>query len=254
MGLAADESARKALEAVTAPYHPGGCMFGCHMRDGFEPDGKTVHQMARENNIPLREDVLNTAMATFAADFLNAAGPAGGDRRRIGVIGFSQVALLLQAPTNNAADVLDSFAAFPNTSRLNTYFEKLYDAVAMVGPQGNGTQASPRKTVLLITDGMAFMREDPYAWWRGPIRQSICDMVKSLDLKLAVLEIKYQAAPGNPSFDAHVADVFPKVSPALEACATPGLYFVAEDSDTASLHEAFAKLGSALQSQLALTQ
>lgn len=98
LGIAADPAARDALMALTKPYtsavagsaSPDGCAFACHQRDGWEPAGQTVYQMARTAGIALREDRLTAAFGAFVDVFLDANDPAvAANHRRMGVLGFS---------------------------------------------------------------------------------------------------------------------------------------------------------------------
>jgi hypothetical protein len=67
LGIAATPEDREKLEALTAQYMPTshygsnlpqGCAFACHRREGWEPDTRTMYEIARDNNVKLREDEL----------------------------------------------------------------------------------------------------------------------------------------------------------------------------------------------------
>jgi Flp pilus assembly protein TadG len=264
LGIAADPAARAALEALTRPYMPAGtsdpqgCSFACHQRDGWEPAGKNVYDMAKAAGIPLREDVLNTTFGTFVDSFLSSSDPGvAANHKRMAVIGFSASAKYLLPPTNNAATVKAAPAAFPAASRLNTLFEVALPQIqSMIGPQGKGISGSPRKTLLLVTDGQRWFRKmgtGPVdtAGPNGPINTSLCDNFKTAGITVAVIEVKYVDDTGEYNFDQQVAPIYASVTTALQACASPGFYFQATDSDAATLAATFSQAADAM-TQVAL--
>lgn len=254
MGLAADAAARTALNAATDPYYAGGCMFGCHQRDGWEPGTKTVYQIAKDNGIALREDVLNSAFGKLVDLYLDptdASVTAG--RREMALYGFSDDATLLQATTNNAGTIKSAMANFPDAMRLNTNFNTSLTTIrSQIGPQGNGTPGNPKKTILLVTDGVAWIRNG--AGDHGPIDQTLCDSIKADGFTLAIVEVQYQDATGEYWFDTQVSPFYSQISPSLQSCASPGYYFQATDSDAATLATTFNNAANTLRAQLALTK
>ncbi len=258
MGIAADDAARTAMQNLTAPYtgataNPEGCMFGCHMRDGWEPPGETVYSMAKAAGIPMREDVLHSAFGAFVDNFMPAGDQAVAEnRKRMSIIGFSDDAKVLQSPTNDVSEIKAAPAKFPDPQRNNTVFKTALPKIRdIMGPQGDGMGGKPRKTLLLVTDGLAWIRSssDPD---NGPMNAALCDSFKNDGIVVAVIEVKYQEAAGEHWFETLVAGKYADISPALESCASPGFYFQATDSDTASLAEAFTKAGISLHTALAL--
>ncbi|MEQ1670622.1 MAG: pilus assembly protein TadG-related protein [Hyphomicrobium sp.] len=259
LGIAADPAARAALQALTAPYlaataNPEGCEFACHKRDGWEPGALTVHQMAKTAGIALREDVLEAAFGKFVDDFMDPADPdVANNRKRMGVIGFSDAAQLLLSPTNDAAAIKNAPATFPDANRFNTLFDVAMPQIkTMVGEQGTGKVGSPKKTLVLITDGMGWDRTGNFGAGNGPINQVLCESIKDAGITLAVIDVKFQDATGEHWFDLYASMHYPAVSPALQTCASPGYYFQAEDSDMVTLSTAFKEVSQSLQSKLAL--
>ncbi|NOT72909.1 MAG: VWA domain-containing protein [Hyphomicrobium sp.] len=259
LGIAADPAARAALQALTAPYlaataNPEGCEFACHKRDGWEPGALTVHQMAKTAGIALREDVLEAAFGKFVDDFMDPADPdVANNRKRMGVIGFSDAAQLLLSPTNDQTAIKNAPATFPDANRYNTLFDVAMPQIkTMVGAQGTGKVGSPKKTLLLITDGMRWDRPSPYDSRNGPIDPALCDSIKDAGITLAVIDVKFQDATGEHWFDLYATSLFPGVSPGLQSCASPGYYFEASDSDMKTLSEAFKEVSRSLQSKLSL--
>lgn len=260
LGIAANPSARAALMALTQPYtagsaDPDGCSFACHKRDGWEPGGQTVYDMAKGAGIALREDVLYQAFGGFVDSFMNEDDPdVQANRRRMAVFGFSDDADLLLPPSNVLADIKSAPAAFKDNKRLNTRFDVALDRIKKaMGPQGDGSPHSPSKWLLLVTDGLGWERNGPTTH-NGPIDPALCDAFKNEGITLAVIEVKYQEDADEHWFNLQVAPFYSEISPALEACASPGFYYKAEDSDTQTLTEAFKAAATALRSRLALTR
>lgn len=77
----------------------------------------------------------------------------------------------------------------------------------MMGPQGNGTPGSPRKTLLLITDGVGWYRNGPTTG-NGPIDAPLCDSFKNDGFSVAVIEVQYLDQTGDYWFDLQVAPLF----------------------------------------------
>lgn len=259
MGIAADDAARSAMQALTAPYlqgsvDPEGCNFGCHMRQGWEPAGQTVYQMAKTAGIPMREDVLWKAFGAFVDNYMPPSDPAVADnRKRMAVIGFSDDARELLAPSNDTNAIKTAADKYPDNLRHNTLYRTVLPKIrAMVGPQGSGAANNPRKTLLLITDGVHFLHGAANDPDKGPIDPTLCDTFKNDGITVAVIDVKFQDATGESHFDAHIGSKYPHISPALEACASQGFYFQATDSDSVSLAEAFSEASQALQTALAL--
>lgn len=254
MGIAANDSERAKLEALTSPYYSGGCAFGCHWRDGWEPAGKTVNQMAREAGIKLREDVLESAFGNFVDTFLDPSQPGVSDgRQMMGVYGFSDSAKLLQTPSNSASVVKSAPTTFPDGQRWNTLYSKALPSILDdLGTQGNGTPGNPIKTILLITDGVGWNRNSADTSENGVVPSKLCDDFKAAGYTVAVLEVQYQDATGEYWYDTLVSPFYSTVSLTLQACASPGYYFLASDSDAKSLAQAFNDAAKSLRSQLAL--
>lgn len=225
------------------------CYFGCHIRKGWEPNNGTVYDMAKNAGIPLREDVLKDAFGTFVDTWLSPSDPdVRANRKRMSVIGFSADSVKLQDPTSDGKLVKASLDLFDNAQRWNTNYP-----VAIPNARKFMTAPGPTssRTLLIITDGMNFNwagGPDP----EGPLKQSLCDAYKAEGFRVAVIEIKYQDASGEGHFDYWVKPVYSQLSPALKACATPGLYFQASDSDNKSMAQAFAQAAVALRTKVAI--
>lgn len=238
LGVAATAADRDALQRLTQPYVsafygsrlPQGCAFGCHFREGWEPGTKTVYEMARDAGIRLREDELISQFGGLIDMLLSPTDPAvQNGMRKVTVIGFSNWAQQLITSSASASDVKQSLASFPFSDRFETYFSNGFAEVSRVaGEQGNGTQARPSKTIVLISDGIE-SRDAFFA--QQALDVALCTDLKSRGFRLAVVELKYPRLESNALYTDTVGPVEATISPTLQSCASPGWYFQALDND-----------------------
>ncbi len=237
-GMGATDADRQALEALTQPYAapaygsklPQGCAFGCHRREGWEPSGKTVYQMAREAGIKLREDELENqfnGLVDLLLDPADAAVQRG--MRKVAVVGFSNYARQLAAPTSSADTVKSALDDFADSDRFESDFASVFNELGyLLGSQGDGSSAHPNKMLVMISDGID--SRDAF-FSQKAMDVALCTSVKNAGFRLAVVEIKYPTLPGNALYEDTVEPVEDSISPALSACASPGWYFQAINND-----------------------
>lgn len=237
MGVGATAADRRALEVLTQPYTapsygallPQGCAFGCHGREGWEPSGKTVYQMAREAGIRLREDELAAEFAAFVDALLDPADAAvRNGMRRVSVVGFSAYARQLLTPTTSPESAKSALARFPYGDRYDTNYANTFSELEyLLGSQGDGTQTRPRKTLVVITDGV---KSQAAFFAQSAMDTDLCTTIKNKGFRLAVIELKYPKMVGNRLYDDTVLPVETQITPAMQACASPGWYFMASDN------------------------
>lgn len=237
-GVGATPTDRAALGALTRPYMkaafgnnlPQGCEFACHRRQGWEPSGKTIYQMARDAGIRLREDELILQFNQLVDLLLDPSDPAAkGGLRRISVIGFSSIATQLASLSTSASSIKSALGRFRDHDRYETDYRQVFNRLnRILGRQGDGSRAEPLKTLVLITDGV---NSRDFSYSQKPIDNSLCDRIKSRGFKLAVIEIQYPKLVNNFVYNVTVRPVENKISPALESCASPGWYFKAENHE-----------------------
>ena len=109
MNIAATPDDITRLQDITRPMTTAvalggtsGCAFGCHFRheSNFEPPGKTMAIIARENDVQLRADVVREVVVTTSRSLLTANSGA-----RVAVAHFSDTFDPRLTPTNVVADV-----------------------------------------------------------------------------------------------------------------------------------------------------
>jgi hypothetical protein len=119
---------------------------------------------------------------------------------------------------------------------------KTLSQASSVPNPGKGTNEpgdTPQEVLFIVTDGV----EDEgnriiqaiNDLGHGPSGNSSstnwCTAIKNRGIKIAVLYTDYLAVPSNSFYVSNVAPIQTSIGPALQACATPGL-FIDEDNDT----------------------
>lgn len=231
MGIAADANERARLMALTRTWiqstntgfntsHPNGCAFACHESVGYEPSGTNSYDLARQNGIRLREDVLKDAAGTFL-DTIFAPQSANTDLR-VGIIGFSNTARWLIQPTDNKQAAIRALDTFPFPEYQDTLIE---DAVPWAIAQANAVSSGREKVFVLVTDGVRGGKTRNFVW--SPVSSQTCNALKAAGTSSYVLEVKYEDLSGDEFFDFYVDSFYASITPALQACATPGQHLSA---------------------------
>lgn len=259
MGLPSTQAGMAALYDATAPSN---CVFGCHVIQDAAMS-KSNEQIAKDNNILLRVDVLRNAtkeMISTARDYQGAQL-----RYRFGLYRLHEhmlPTLTLTEDLNTAYSAADAIGLGPNDSsgRGDTSFIDILNSVRpKITSNGNGTDRSTAKAYMfIVTDGVADEPSNgPIAgyiclWFHctGPIDPAQCQTYKDAGITVGVvyttyLPVKaYPKDPNNPAlrgeYTALVQPFENQIAPRLQACASPGWYF--EASDGAAIHTAMQKL------------
>src|SRR5271163_5012772 len=71
-----------------------------------------------------------------------------------------------------------------------------------------------------------------------------CTTIKNRGIKIAILYTDYLAVPANSWYESYIAPIQSDIGPALQACATPGLFYDAAIGD--DLGQALAALFAAV--------
>ena len=110
------------------------------------------------------------------------------------------------------------------------YDNAMSDISAKMPAPGNGTNLpgdKPKEVFFFVTDGV----EDEMNSVRiiQPINAgattNYCDQIKARGIKIAVLYTEYLAVPTNGYYQWKVAPIQSNIGPALQACASPGLFY-----------------------------
>ena len=104
---------------------------------------------------------------------------------------------------------------------------------------GNGTNVPgdlPQEVLFFVTDGVEdeFMSGvRVYEQINGPnwSTPNYCTTIKNRGIKIAVLYTTYLALPSSSWYQTNLAPFAPDIAPALQACASPGLFVQAAIGD-----------------------
>jgi Flp pilus assembly protein TadG len=285
MGLGATQTDINNLVALT------GCAFGCHDISGAEDYytvARANHVTLRIDVLASAASQLMTTaantqqlpnqfrMAIYTFGTWNSTSPpsdmaqqatnnyapnqvfpggGGGPSSNLSSAGTaaSQIGLMTVNHNNENAD-------------RGTDFDSMLPAInTIISTPGNGLSAStPQKVLFLVTDGMAD-EVDPgncASWPSGnllssahrciePINSSLCTAIKNRGIRIALLYTTYLLPNSDAWSNSNVVPLLPSVAPALEACASPGLYF--EVSPTQGIAQAMNALFQKVVSSAHLT-
>ena len=134
-------------------------------------------------------------------------------------------------------------------SDQDTNFESIMPAVNSAIPSpGSGTQASPQKVLFFVSDGVAdennpnTCSEQTVGGVRcqEPINDVLCTAIKNRGIQIAVLYTTYLPLPTNAWYNQYIAPFSGDISPKMQSCASPGLFFAV--SPTQGIAEAMTGL------------
>ncbi len=269
MNIAASEDERVRLERISTAFMRNridqSCAFACHsklatkarrdvertLRDEYERlagrtyngEALSIFDLSQIFGVRLRIDVLKDATSGLIDKMLAVNGDPHTLRfNRIATAGFNSTFDPGLSPTVDGAALKASIRGFVRPESEHTDMRRaLREFARLLGRQGDGRSAStPRKVAILVTDGV---RDDDRAFRRsglGPVETNHCAAIKQGKdehdndiVPLAVLDVKYLNRSGERFFDERVAWYFNDISANLRHCASPGLYYLATDSDQA---------------------
>jgi Flp pilus assembly protein TadG len=262
-----DMSGSMALPTTTAGLSTmttktGGCAFACHSTNDLKAATQNVapwngaqadyYTVAQSYGIPLRVNAETTAVSQLMT-VAQSVATANNVTYRMSISRFSRVNRFVnvQTLTNNlptagttaAAQTIDAYYSNNNpTSTLNnndtdTATSDAFTHMLTVMPvtPGNGsnhTGDTPQAMMFIITDGMRDESRpggDPEAG----IDTSYCNTVKARGIRIAILYTEYLPETASDSWSQqHALPHIPEIEPALQSCASTGLYYkVTTNSD-----------------------
>lgn len=246
--------------AKVAASNSSNCQFACHSTNdlfGTDANGqkKDLYGVAKSYGLVLRIDDEGTAVSKLAADASSTSSRNGANYQMAistfrGQGGFSTIQPLtadlnlastrtknLQpslyysngCPTNACAKSEVGYGDMDTGSsdafnQMNTYIPT---------PASGLNGADPQAIMFVITDGM---RDEARPGGRPEVAfdTTKCDAIKSRGIRIAVLYTDYlrQSMDNDGWSQSNVVPYLYKVEPALQACASPGLYTkVSTDQD-----------------------
>ena len=271
-----DMSGSMALPTTTAGLalmnsKTGGCAFACHSTNDAKTATNNVspwngaqadyYTVAQSYGIPLRVNEETTAVSQLMT-VAQSVATANNVVYRMSISRFSRLTKFsnFQTLTNNlpaagtAATGQTIEAYYSNNCPVNgtcnndtdTATSDAFDKVTAIMPTTPGTGSNavgdtPQAFMFLITDGMRDESRpggDPEAG----IDTSKCDTIKNRGIRIAILYTEYLPETASDSWSqTHALPHIPEIEPALQTCATTGLYYkVTTNSDiSAALNALF---------------
>ena len=235
------------------------CAFACHWTStsysGYSYD---YYGLARYNNIQLRFDVLQTAVASAIGQMINQRKI--DDQFSVGIYTFGNTLTQIypaNANQTSSTNLTDGATAAQNIQtpvvpdQANTDFPAAMQLLAQAStPAGNGSSAANRKKALIIvTDGLVDYGSRTTPTSKGPINPADCAAMKNLGYNIYVLYTTYITTPSNLLLPFDNIDLLgyingtasPAMTPSLQACASAPTNF-AEASDPVAINTAMTQM------------
>ncbi|HQT72609.1 MAG: hypothetical protein B7Z59_10100 [Acidiphilium sp. 37-67-22] len=240
MAIAATQAGIDTMVANTSSQ--GGCAFGCHEQapwnDGLQEDN---YALARSLGVTLRIDTLRQATQDLMTTAQNTENQNGSTYRMaiytfdVGLNSIEPLTSDLTQAQTEASNIqqLEVYSNNWLTSSYNnddedTDYDTALNGINAIMPNpGNGTRTygdTPQEVLFFVTDGV----EDENV--NGGRQQSVlnatlCSNIKSRGIRIAVLYTEYLPLPTNSWYNTYIAPFQSNISPTLQQCASPGLYF-----------------------------
>ncbi len=235
------------------------CAFACH----WDLKSKDYYGLARGNNVQLRFDVLQNAV-TSAINQMTSQQKIPY-QFSVAVYTFNSALTKIYPTSINQTDSTDLASGATAAQAMqspvvpdqaNTDFPTIMSALIQESTAaGDGsTPSSRKKSLIIVTDGLADYGDRTIPTSEGPINPADCTAMKSLGYSIYVLYTTYITTPSNlvlPFGNINLLGYIngtssPTMAGSLQSCASAPANF-AQASDPAAINNAMAQL---LQSAL----
>ena len=235
---------------------PDQCAFACHDLE----DGNDYYKLAKKLGVTMRIDVLRsatqrlmdtaTALETVPNQFRMAIYTFGTSADTAGLKTIAHLTSNLSRAKDKAAaiDLMTVRGQNENFDQDTNYDSILTAVNHKMDHPGSGASTASRKEVLFfVSDGVADEANPGFCSERTtggrcqePIDVALCTALKNRGIMIAVLYTTYLPLPANDWYNTWISPFASKIAPAMEKCASPGLYF--EVSPTEGIAEAMNAL------------
>ena len=265
MGLASSNTDALNLWAATkATNGPNsGCQFGCHVYQssdsGYNKSQVPNDQIAKSAGIRLRVDELRDATTSMISSAMSGEGNNSYYRFGLYRIGATSSVISALSPNlSQAQSTVQNLTLGPNNSggigdtNLPDGTTQMQNIITV---HGDGTsQAKARAFLFLVTDGVTDTQGGgcTYGHCTKPIDPATCQYYKDNGITVGIIYTTYlpvYADPTNPSnktlraeyqnliktftwpgyVSPHPSDNSQDIQPALQACASTGWFYQADD-------------------------
>jgi Flp pilus assembly protein TadG len=258
-----------------------GCAFACHTTN--DP-GEDYYTKAKSLGITMRIDVVRQATQQLM-DTATSTETTNGIQNefRVAIYDFGDYAYtaaalnkvsnltpnltsqskqdaanvdLEQVPTNNYAYATPVAQGQVGNNDQDTSFDTLFPAIGAVmvptgSAGGGGSPGSAQKILFVVTDGM--VDQSNGGRQMGGINPATCTALKNKGIKIAILYTTYiPSSISNDSWSvSNALPLLPQIAPALQACASSGLYY--EVSPSQGISQAMAALFQTVVASVRIT-
>ncbi len=231
------------------------------------PGGEDNYALARNLGVTLRIDLLKQAAQNLTTTATNTAAQNHANYR-MAIYTFDVNYNTIQTLTSNLNTVSTSagniqelvvcqnnqLVCGTNNSDEDTNFDNALTQINSTMPNpGNGSNIAgdtPQEVLFLVTDGVEDENTasssqlpttpNPYgstaaaygnvsgARQESVINAAKCTTIKNRGIRIAVLYTEYLPLPNNNWYNNHVKSYQSSIASALQACASPGLYFMVQ--------------------------
>jgi hypothetical protein len=266
MNIAATTAGINTMVANTSAQ--GGCAFACHESDPAADNlgnkgGVDNYTLATNLGVVTRMQNLATATQALMS---SAASMEGSNNQQYQMAiytfngsGLNPIQLLTSSLTNaqtaaaniNVEEVYSNnyLTKTNNNNDTDTDFESAMSAINTIMPlPGTGTPSStPQEVLFIVTDGVDDEISSSCSQTldgnrcQQPFSTTWCTTVKNRGISIAVLYTEYLPLPTNTWYNNWIAPFQNQISPNLQSCASPGMFFtVTTDGDiTAAMQTLF---------------
>ena len=266
MNIAATTAGINTMVAHTSAQ--GGCAFACHETDPAadnlgNPGGVDNYTLANQLGVMTRMENLASATQSLMSTALSTEG-TNTSQYQMAIYTFNDAGLnTIQALTSNLAtaktaaaniNVLEVYSnnyltKTNNNNDTDTNFETAMSQVNGIMPSpGLGTpNSTPREVLFIASDGVDDEVSSSCSQsldgnrCQAPFSTTWCTTVKNRGILIAVLYTDYLPLPTNAWYNDWIAPFQNQISPNMESCASPGMFFsVTTDGDiTAAMQTLF---------------
>ncbi len=265
MAIAATTSGINTMVANTSAQ--GGCAFACHQSnpsaDGLgNPNGEDNYALAQNLGVVTRIQNMASATQALMDTASNTEGSSNAYRMAIYTFnanGLSTIHPLSTDLSSGKADAkkIDVLEVCQNNyltcgssnNDTDTNFETAMNGInQIVATPGTGVSgSSPQEVLFLVSDGVddeinnACSQAQDGSRCQQPFDTTWCTTIKKRGIRIAVLYTEYLPLPTNAWYNTWVAPFQSQISPNMQSCASPGLFFqVTTDGDiTAAMQALF---------------
>ena len=266
MNIAATSTGINAMVAATSAQ--GGCAFACHESNPSadnlgNPGGIDNYALAQKLGVVTRIQNLASATQSLMSTATASEG-TNTQQYQMAIYTFADSGLnTIQLLTSNLANAKTAAAninveeVYQNNwltssnknSDTDTNFETAMSQVNTLMPlPGTGTPSStPQEVLMIVSDGVDDEVSSSCSQTldgnrcQQPFSTTWCTTVKNRGIQIAVLYTDYLPLTTNSWYNSWVAPFQSKISPNMESCASPGMFFsVTTDGDiTAAMQTMF---------------